>query len=54
MSDKYNNKQLYSYSTKGKIKLWKAGTDLKLNSDKHIEIIIEWGYQDGAMQTKSI
>ena len=53
MSDKYNNKQLYSYSTKGKVKLWKAGTDLKLNADKHIEIIIEWGYQDGAMQTKS-
>lgn len=48
----YNNIDLFGFASSGKIKMWKASTDFSLNSDGHIEIIVEWGYVDGKKQTK--
>lgn len=47
-----NNVTLYSYSSKNKIKIWKAFTDYTI-TPKGIELTIEWGYQGGALQTKN-
>lgn len=48
----YNNVELFGFASSGKIKMWKASTDLTLNTDSHIEITVEWGYVDGKKQTK--
>lgn len=47
----YNNVWLYAYSSKNKIKMWKAFLQPVSNSS-HINIIIEWGYKDQAFQQK--
>ena len=47
----YNNVWLYAYSSKNKIKMWKAFLQPIQNSS-HINIIIEWGYKDQAFQQK--
>lgn len=49
----YNNVELFGFASSGKVKMWKASTDLLLNSDNQIEIIVEWGYVDGKKQTKT-
>lgn len=49
-----NNVTLYSLSKTKKWKVWKASTDYSITPDKGIEIIIQWGYEDGKQQTKSI
>ena len=50
---KYNNVSVFGFASSGKVKMWKASTDLTLNGDGHIEIIVEWGYIDGKKQTKT-
>lgn len=50
---KYNNLSLFGFASSGKVKMWKASTDLTLNAEGHIEIIVEWGYVDGKKQTKT-
>lgn len=47
-----NNTLLYGVASSGKIKTWKAYSDFSLNSDGHVTITVEWGYKDGALQTK--
>lgn len=49
----YNNTELFGFASSGKVKVWKASTDYRLNADSHIEIIVEWGYVDGKKQTKT-
>jgi len=48
-----NNKVLYSKSKTSKWKIWKASTDYQV-TPKGIEITIQWGYEDGKQQTKSV
>ena len=50
---RYNNVELFGFASSGKVKMWKASTDFSLNSDGHIELIVEWGYVDGKKQTKT-
>lgn len=47
-----NNLLLYSKSKKDKWKVWKAW--LTAESDGTYKITSEWGYEDGAKQTKDI
>lgn len=49
----YNNVELFGFASSGKVKMWKASTDLTLNNDNQVEIIVEWGYVDGKKQTKT-
>ena len=43
MTDKYNGKELFTKDTKGKTRFWKATSNLELNADGHISILIEHG-----------
>lgn len=52
MSKELNNKMLYSLDSKGKIREWKASTDLSKDSTGYITITIEHGQQDGKKQLK--
>lgn len=47
----YNNVWLYAYSSKNKIKMWKAFLQ-PIQNFSHINIIIAWGYKDQAFQQK--
>lgn len=47
-----NGELLYGFASSGKVKVWKASTDFKLNDDGHIVITVEWGYETGKKQTK--
>lgn len=49
-----NNQTLYSLSKNNKWKIWKASTNYIVQPSKGIEIIIQWGYEDGKQQTKSV
>lgn len=43
MTDKYNGKELFTKDTKGKTRFWKATSNLELNADGYISILIEHG-----------
>ena len=49
----YNNIYLYSKNKSGKILQWRAFSNFQLNSEGFIEIIVEFGQQEGKLQTKS-
>lgn len=52
MSKELNNTYLYSLDSKGKVREWKATTDLSLDDNGYMTISIEHGQQDGKKQTK--
>lgn len=49
----YNNTYLYSKNKSGKILQWRAYSEFQLNSDGFIEVIVEFGQQEGKLQTKT-
>ena len=49
---KTNGDSLYGFASSGKVKTWKASSDFELNEAGHVTITVEWGYKDGARQTK--
>ena len=49
---KTNGDILYGFASSGKVKTWKASSDFELNESGHVTITVEWGYKDGAIQTK--
>ena len=50
----YNNIYLYSKNKLGKILQWRAFSNFQLNSEGFIEIIVEFGQQEGKLQTKIV
>ena len=54
MSKELNNIVLYSLDSKGKIREWKASTDLLEDDKGYLTITIEHGQQGGKKQLKSI
>ena len=48
----YNNTYLYSKNKSGKTLQWRAYSEFQLNSDGFIEVIVEFGQQEGKLQTK--
>lgn len=52
MSKELNNTYLYSLDSKGKVREWKATTDLSLDDNGYMTISIEHGQQYGKKQTK--
>ena len=49
---KINGEWLYGVASSGKIKVWKASTDFQKNDEGHVTILVEWGYENGKIQTK--
>ena len=54
MSKELNNIVLYSLDSKGKVREWKASTDLLEDDKGYLTITIEQGQQGGKKQLKSI
>ena len=54
MSKELNNTVLYSLDSKGKVREWKASTDLLEDDKGYLTITIEHGQQGGKKQLKSI
>lgn len=52
MSKELNNTYLYSLDSKGKVREWKASTDLSTDDNGYMTISIEHGQQGGKKQTK--
>lgn len=52
MSKELNNSILYSLDSKGKVREWKASTDLTPDSNGYLTITIEHGQQGGKKQLK--
>lgn len=52
MSKELNDKVLYSLDSKGKVREWKASTDLTPDSNGYLTITIEHGQQGGKKQLK--